>query len=138
MAFAGNLNDADEMLSEINMVPLIDVMLVMLIIFIITVPVLTHSVNLDLPRADNRPGQIQPESITLSVSASGAVYWNDAPVDDAQLTQRLAQAAGSQPQAAIYIRGDRKVPYEHVAQVMAAVQRSGIEKLGFITEPQSP
>jgi biopolymer transport protein ExbD len=135
MAFGGNLNDSDEVVSDINMVPLIDVMLVMLIIFIITVPVLTHSVKLDLPRADNTPNLIKPEAVNLSVTNDGGVYWNDEPVNDMQLVQRLEAAASKTPQPEVFIRGDRKVEYERVAQVMAAVQRAGVLKLGFVTEP---
>lgn len=117
------------------MVPLIDVMLVMLIIFILTVPVLTHSVNLDLPRADNQPNLIKPETVHLSVTVDGAVHWNEEAVDEAQLAARLEAAAAREPQPEIFIRGDRKVEYERVAQVMAAVQRAGMLKLGFVTEP---
>lgn len=135
MAFGGSLNHADDVISEINMVPLIDVMLVMLIIFILTVPVLTHSVHLDLPRADNQPNLIKPETVNLSVTADGAVHWNEEVVDEAQLAARLEAAAAREPPPEIFIRGDRKVEYERVAQVMAAVQRAGMLKLGFVTEP---
>ncbi len=135
MAFGGGLDNGDDMLSEINMTPLVDVMLVLLIIFIITVPVLTHSVKLDLPRADNTPNVVKPESVNLSVTAGGAIHWNEEAVDEAQLNARLAAAAQRQPQPEIFIRGDRKVDYERVVKVLAAVQRAGVLKLGFITEP---
>lgn len=135
MAFGGSLNHADDVVSEINMVPLIDVMLVMLIIFIITVPVLTHSVNLDLPRAENQPNLIKPETVYLSVTADGVIHWNEEAVDEVQLAARLEAAAAREPQPEIFIRGDRKVEYERVAQVMAAVQRAGMLKLGFVTVP---
>jgi biopolymer transport protein ExbD len=135
MAFGGNLNDSDDVVSDINMVPLIDVMLVMLIIFIITVPVLTHSVKLELPRADNTPNLVKPETVSLSVTTDGSVFWNDERVTDEQLDQRLEAAARKEQQPEIYFRGDRKVEYERVARVMAAVQRSGVLKLGFVTEP---
>lgn len=135
MAFGGNLNDNDDVVSDINMVPLIDVMLVLLIIFIITVPVLTHSVKLDLPRADNTPNLIKPETVNLSVTTDGSVFWNDERVSDEQLAQRLEAAAKVEPQPEVFIRGDRKVEYERVAQVMATVQRSGVLRLGFVTEP---
>lgn len=135
MAFGDNLSETDDVVSEINMVPLIDVMLVMLIIFIITVPVLTHSVKLELPRANNQPSITKPETVNLSVNAEGLVFWNDDSVNPMQLEARLAAAALQQPQPEIFIRGDRKVEYEHVAQVMAAVQRAGVLKLGFVTEP---
>jgi len=135
MAFGGSLNDSGDMVSDINMVPLIDVMLVLLIIFILTVPVLTHSVKLDLPRADNTPQKIEPDTVNLSITEDGTVFWNEDLMDEAHLGQRLAEAAARQPQPEIFIRGDRKVEYEHVAQVMAAVQRAGLLKLGFITDP---
>jgi biopolymer transport protein ExbD len=137
MAFGGKLDDSDEVLSDINMVPLIDVMLVMLIIFIITVPVLTHAVRLELPRAANAPQVVKPETVNLSVTAAGAVYWNDEPVSAEQLSLRLAAAAAASPQPEFFIRGDRRVEYEHVARVMAAVQRAGVLKLGFVLEPGS-
>lgn len=123
------------MVSEINMVPLIDVMMVLLIIFIITVPVLTHSVKLELPRADNQPNIVKPETVTISVTADGVLNWNDTVVDEAGLESRLRASAAQQPQPEVHIRGDRKVAYEHVIKTMAAAQRAGILKLGFITEP---
>ena len=135
MAFGSGLDSGDDMVSEINMTPLVDVMLVLLIIFIITVPVLTHSVKLDLPRADNTPNLVKPESVNISVTADGALHWNDDTVSDAQLTARLEAAATTQPQPEIFIRGDRQVDYERVVKVMAAVQRAGVLKLGFVTEP---
>ena len=137
MAFGGNLDDSDEMVSEINMTPLVDVMLVLLIIFIITVPVLTHSVNIDLPRAQNQAAIIKPQTVTISITANSQIYWNDTLVDQTNLETHLHTAARLQPQPEIHIRGDRKVNYEQVMKVMAAVQRSGIAKLGFITEPNN-
>ena len=135
MAFGGSLNDGDDVVSDINMVPLIDVMLVMLIIFIITVPVLTHSVKLDLPRADNQPNVVKPDTVQISVTADGRLVWNDLAVDAQGLEARLREAAARQPQPEIHIRGDRQVDYEHVVKAMAAAQRAGILKLGFVTEP---
>ncbi|ACE84757.1 ExbD/TolR family protein [Cellvibrio japonicus] len=137
MAFGGGLDDDSEVMSEINMTPLVDVMLVLLIIFIITVPVLTHSVKVDLPRADNTPNEIKPETINIAVSADGTVFWNDTPVSLEELEARLGAAAALQPQPEVHIRGDKAVSYEHVVTTMAAVQRAGILKLGFVTEPGS-
>ena len=128
-------DDDDDVLSEINMTPLVDVMLVLLIIFIITVPVLTHSVNIDLPRASNQVNVVKPQTITISVTQEGQVYWNELLVDKPQLSQKLQQVAAQQPQAEVHIRGDKKVDYEYVMQVMAEAQRNGVQKLGFITEP---
>jgi biopolymer transport protein ExbD len=134
MAFGAG-QDSDDVVSEINMTPLVDVMLVLLIIFIITVPVLTHSVKLDLPRAQNAPTSVKPDTVTLSVSADGAIHWNELPADANALEARLRAAAARQPQPEIHIRGDRHVDYEHVVKVMATAQRAGILKLGFVTEP---
>ncbi len=135
MAFGSSLEDADDVVSDINMTPLVDVMLVLLIIFIITVPVLTHSVKLDLPRATNEPSATQPQTVTISVTTDGAYHWNDDVVDAASLEARLQDAARQQPQPEVHIRGDRQVEYEHVMKAMAAAQRAGVLKLGFITEP---
>jgi len=134
MAF-GTQDDSDEVMNEINMTPLVDVMLVLLIIFIITVPVMKHAVNIDLPRATSQPQDSKPQTIRLSVDASGMYYWNEAPVAEADLAPQLQAAAARRPQPELHIRGDKAVRYEHVAQVMAAAQQAGLRKIGFITEP---
>jgi biopolymer transport protein ExbD len=134
MAF-GNDFDDDKDMSDINMTPLVDVMLVLLIIFIIAVPVITHTVKVDLPRADNTLNDIKPETINLTVSADGSIHWNEEAIAEDDLQARLTAEATKQPQPEIHIRGDRKVEYEHVMRVMANVQRSGILKLGFVSEP---
>ena len=134
----GTQDDSDQMLSEINMIPFIDVMLVLLIIFIITVPVIKHSVNIDLPQASNQKLLDKPENIRLSVAADGAYFWNDARVEDADFEQRLVAAAGQEPQPELHIRGDKAVRYERVALAMAAAQRAGVRKIGFVTEPAAP
>lgn len=129
-------DDDDDVVSEINMTPLVDVMLVLLIIFIITVPVLTHSVNIDLPRATNQPNVVQPKTISISITQTGQIYWNDLLVDKAMLAHKFKQvAAQTIQQPEVHIRGDKKANYEYVMQVMAEAQRSGVQKLGFITEP---
>ena len=138
MSFGGGFDDNnDEVMSEINMTPLVDVMLVLLIIFIITVPVITHSVKVDLPRADNTPNLIKPDTVNLAVDADGTLHWNKSVVSSSELDARLVAASQKEPQPEIHIRGDRKANYEEVLKVMAAVQRAGILKLGFVTEPQS-
>ena len=137
MAF-GTQDDTDEVMSKINMTPLVDVMLVLLIIFIITVPVMKHAVNIDLPRANNQAENARPETIRVSVDASGAYFWNESAITDDRLVAQLTSSAARQPQPELHIRGDRQVRYERVAQVMAAAQRSGIRKIGFITEPATP
>lgn len=137
MAFGGGLDDETDVMNEINMTPLVDVMLVLLIIFIITVPVLTHSVKIDLPRVDNTPNELKPETVNLAVNADGNIFWNETQVTMEELEARLAAESSKQPQPEVHIRGDKRVDYEHVIKTMAAVQRSGILKLGFVTEPGS-
>jgi biopolymer transport protein ExbD len=134
MSFATQ-DDADEVMNEINMTPLVDVMLVLLIIFIITVPVMKHAVNVDLPRAVNQPELITPETVRLSVAAEGDYFWNGTPIDDSELASRLQAEAAKEPQPELHINGDKAVRYERVAQAMAAAQRAGVRKIGFITEP---
>ena len=134
----GTQDDSDEMMAEINMIPFIDVMLVLLIIFIITVPVIKHAVNIDLPRASNEKLVDKPQNVRLSVDASGAYYWNEAPIEDTDLAARLAQIAAMEPQPELHIRGDKAVRYERVATAMASAQRAGVRKIGFITEPAQP
>ncbi len=131
----GTQQDSDDMLSEINMIPFIDVMLVLLIIFIITVPVIKHAVNIELPQATLEKVLDKPENIRLSVDADGTYFWNDQRVDDADFATQLAAAAAREPQPELHIRGDKAVRYERVAQAMATAQRSGVRKIGFITEP---
>lgn len=135
MAF-GTQDETDDVMNEINMTPLVDVMLVLLIIFIITVPVMKHSVNIDLPRASSNPQDSKPETIRLSVDAQGQYYWNEQRVAETELESRLRTEAGKQPQPELHIRGDKEARYEFVAQAMAAAQRSGLRKIGFITEPK--
>ncbi len=137
MAF-GTQDDTDEVMNEINMTPLVDVMLVLLIIFIITVPVMKHAVNIDLPRATNQPQDAKPQTVRLSVDAAGQYYVNEAAVADTDLPFLLKTEAAKQPQPELHIRGDKAVRYERVAQAMAAAQQSGLKKIGFITEPKLP
>jgi biopolymer transport protein ExbD len=135
MAF-GTQDDTDEVMNEINMTPMVDVMLVLLIIFIITVPVMKHAVNIDLPKATNVPQDAKPETVRLSVDAAGDYYWNENKVTDAALQLQLKAAATQNPQPELHIRGDKDVRYERVATAMAAAQQAGIKKIGFITEPK--
>ena len=135
MAF-GTQNDADEVMNEINMTPLVDVMLVLLIIFIITVPVMKHSVNVDLPKAQNLPEETKPETVRLTVDADGKYHWNEFAITDEDLVRQLEAEAAKEPQPDLHIRGDKSVRYERVAQAMAAAQRAGVRKIGFVTDPQ--
>ena len=135
MAF-GTQDETDEVMNEINMTPLVDVMLVLLIIFIITVPVMKHSVNIDLPRVSSQQELIKPQTLRLSVNAEGDYFIDDARISDADLAPRLQAAAAQNPQPDLHIRGDKAVRYERVAQAMAAAQQAGLHKIGFITEPR--
>ncbi len=135
MAF-GTQDEPDEVMNEINMTPLVDVMLVLLIIFIITIPVMKHAVNIDLPRATNEQEVTKPETVRLSVAADGSYYWNESRMEDSELLPRLQAEGTKEPQPELHIRGDKEVRYERVAQVMAAARQAGVRKIGFITEPQ--
>jgi biopolymer transport protein ExbD len=128
--------DNDEMNSTINTTPLVDVMLVLLIIFLITIPVVTQSVKLELPKERNLPTQTKPENIVIAVNADGEVYWGVERVKDNEaLVARLKKEAVKEPQPEVHIRGDMEVRYESVGRVVVACQRAGIFKVGFITEP---
>jgi biopolymer transport protein ExbD len=134
----GSLSDADDDFNpEINTTPLVDVMLVLLIIFIITVPVMNHSVKIDLPRASSQPDETKPENINLSIDADGKLYWNAELIDASQLQARIAVAASRKPQPELHLRAERTTQYERVAQVMAAAQSAGLGKIGFVTDPKA-
>src|ERR1700720_2721199 len=131
----GNTGEASVMAS-INTTPLVDVMLVLLIIFLITIPVINKTVKVDLPKAVNIPTQTKPENITIAVDKEGNVYWNDKRVPDrSALLGFIREAAVRKPQPEIHIRGDKETRYEAVGRVMYAIQRGGIQKVGFLTEP---
>jgi len=136
MAF-GTQDEPDEVMNEINMTPLVDVMLVLLIIFIITVPVMKHAVAIDLPRASSERELTKPENIVFSIKADGSYYWNDQLISDADLGPRLAAEAAKDPQPELHIRGDKDVRYERVAKAMSAAREAGVRKIGFITEPDA-
>ncbi len=136
MAFGGFNKAGDSTpMAEINMVPLIDVMLVLLVIFIITAPLLTHAVKIDLPRVSSQPNLTKPDNIQLGIRADGDVYWNGELVDTAALDLRMKSAATIKPQPEVHIRADRITEYQKVAQVMAAAARAGLNKIGFVSEP---
>ena len=126
----------DEVIAEINTTPLVDVMLVLLIIFLITIPVVTQTVPMSLPKEVNRARQTKPENIEISVDRAGAVYWNAQPVaDHAALVARLKDIGVKNPQPEVHIRGDEKSRYAAVGRVLYACQRAGILKISFVTEP---
>jgi len=126
----------DEAISTINTTPLVDVMLVLLIIFLITIPVVTQSVGVKLPEETNIPRQTKPENIEIAVTRDGDVYWGMQLVrDNEELVNRLKVIATQQPQPEVHIRGDQSGRYEFVGRVVFAAQRAGIQKVGFVTEP---
>ena len=126
----------DEVVSTINTTPLVDVMLVLLIIFLITIPVVTQTVPLNLPKETNIARQTKPENIEISVNKDGDVYWNAQLVaDNEALFQRLKKIAVMTPQPEVHIRGDEKARYESVGRVIFACQRAAILKISFVTEP---
>ncbi len=129
----------DEAISAINTTPLVDVMLVLLIIFLVTIPVITQSVPVTLPQEKNLPRQTKPENIEIAVTKDGDVYWGLIPVrDNEELVDRLKKIAVMQPQPEVHIRGDMAGRYEFVGRVVFAAQRAGIAKVNFVTEPPAP
>ncbi|SAL75385.1 ExbD/TolR family protein [Caballeronia telluris] len=138
MAMSPFASDEDDgMMSEINMTPLVDVMLVLLIIFLVTIPAMNHAVKIDLPHASSQPQDTKPAHVNLAVEADGTILWDDQKVDDTALAARIAQASKQSPQPELHLRADRKVPYERVADVMSAAQAGGLSKIGFVTEPKA-
>jgi biopolymer transport protein ExbD len=122
-------------MSEINTTQLVDVMLVLLVIFIITAPLLTHAVKIDLPQATSQPLPDKPEVISLAIDASGKTYWNDMPLAQGEIKQKLLQITDQKPQPELNIRADKETRYQILAEVMADAQNAGITKLGFLSEP---
>ena len=132
----GSGGDEDEITSTINTTPLVDVMLVLLIIFLITIPVVTQSIAMSLPKEINIARQTKPENIEISVNRDGDVFWNNQPVADSEaLFQRLKKIAVQDPQPEVHIRGDEKSRYESIGRVVFACQRAAIAKISFVTEP---
>ncbi len=126
----------DEIIGTINTTPLVDVMLVLLIIFLITIPVVTTSIKVDLPKEKNVIRETKPENVIISVDRAGKIFLYDTPIkNSADLIDRMKKFAVMQPQPEVHIRGDSEVRYESVGRVVVACQRAGIFKVGFITEP---
>jgi biopolymer transport protein ExbD len=131
-------DEEERAMSEINTTPLVDVMLVLLIVFMITIPVITHTVPLELPDVENLPTQTKPENINISVNKDGQIYWNMALVPDTNaLLERLKTIAVMKPQPEVHVRADQVTRYEYVGRVILTAQRAGIQKVGFITEPSA-
>ncbi len=138
MSFASlNDDDGNEPLAEINMIPLIDVMLVLLVIFIVTAPLLGHAVKVDLPRASSQPNAATPVQVRLTLAADGSAYWEGQPVAASELEARLQQVAASDPQTELQLHADGAVAYRKVAEVMSAAARTGLTRIGFVTDPRS-
>ena len=136
MAMSVGSGGEDELNSTINTTPLVDVMLVLLIIFLITIPVITKTVKVSLPKAANIPTETKPENITIAVDAQGNIYWNNEQIGSKdQLIEMIKLEAVKDPQPEIHIRGDSNARFEDVGRVLYAIQRGGIVKVGFITEP---
>jgi biopolymer transport protein ExbD len=139
MAFGGFSDSKQSMpMSEINVTPMVDVMLVLLVIFIITAPLFTHAIKLDLPTAQSAPAAEKPETVSLSINAEGGIFWDKERVSTTELDTKLAAAAQKKPQPELQLRADKSTRYEVIAQVMAAAQASGMTKMGFVTEPKAP
>ena len=137
MAFGGFARTGDATpLAEINMVPLIDVMLVLLVIFIVTAPLLTHAVKIDLPHAASTPNLTRPEHVNLAIDAGGHLFWNGEAVSRDALASRLAEAAHREQPPEVHIRADRATPYQNIAEVLAAAAKQGVTRIGFVSDPR--
>jgi biopolymer transport protein ExbD len=123
-------------MADMNVVPLVDVMLVLLVIFIVTAPLLTHAVKIDLPKASSAANITKPEHIEFGIRADGSLFWSGEAVTLDQIPQRFAQEAQMQPQPEVHIRADRHVHYEKVAQVMALAAKAGLVRIGFVSDPE--
>ncbi|WP_233860074.1 ExbD/TolR family protein [Paraburkholderia sp. HD33-4] len=131
----GGEGGEDEVISSINTTPLVDVMLVLLIIFLITIPVVTHTVQLQLPKETVQPLQTTPKSIEIAVNRDGEFFWNETLVDGPTLLARLKSVSEQQPQPEVHVRGDQSTRYEFIGRVITSCERAGIAKVSFITEP---
>jgi len=124
-------------MAEINMIPLIDVMLVLLVIFIITAPLLTHAVKIDLPKAASHANLTRPDHIALSIDSTGQLYWNGERIDRTQLAPRMAAAANIEPQPELHLRADQTTQYQALAEVLAAAGKAGLTRIGFVSDPRN-
>lgn len=137
MSFGSFNSQQHQAKAEINVVPLVDVMLVLLVIFIITAPLLTHSVKIDLPKASSNPNITKPEHIEFAIREDGSLFWNGELLPKETLVARFALEAKKDPQPELHIRADRLVHYEKVAQVMSEATKTGLVRIGFVTDPSS-
>ena len=137
MAFASFDNKSSGApVAEINMVPLIDVMLVLLVIFIVTAPLLTHAVKLDLPKVSSQANELKPDKIEFAIDAAGTLFWNGEVVTREVAAQRFAEEGRKQPQPEVHLRADQSVAYKFVAQTLGDASKAGLSKVGFISEPE--
>jgi biopolymer transport protein ExbD len=137
MAFASfDGKNGSAPMSDINMVPLIDVMLVLLVIFIITAPLLTHAVKLELPKVDSTPNQLRPDKIEFAIDATGQRFWNGEPVSRDDASRRLQAEGKKQPQPEVHLRADHAAAYRTVAETLADASKAGLSKIGFVSEPE--
>ena len=136
MAFGGfHQGGQGKPMADINMIPLIDVMLVLLVIFIITAPLLTHAVKIDLPKAASHPNITKVENVQLGINAESVIYWNGEVVDKPEMQRRMAVAAKLDPQPELHIRADKTTQYQALAEVMAEASKAGLVKIGFVSDP---
>ena len=139
MAFASFDNrNASAPMAEINMVPLIDVMLVLLVIFIVTAPLLTQAVKLELPKANAQPNIVKADKVEFAIDAAGQRFWNGEPVDRTEAAKRFIEEGKKQPQPEIHLKADQSVAYRSVAQTLADATKAGLTKVGFISDPEAP
>ena len=138
MAFASfDRKSSSAPVSDINMVPLIDVMLVLLVIFIVTAPLLTHAVKLDLPKASSQVNELKPDKIEFAIDGAGVRFWNGETVTREEAAQRFADAGQKQPQPEVHLRADQAVAYRYVAETLADASKAGLSKVGFVSEPDA-
>lgn len=139
MAFGGfDKPGSGHTVSEINMIPLIDVMLVLLVIFMITAPMMTHAVKIDLPKASSIPQRPEQPPIALSIDADGQLFWNQEKLDRAECGKRLAELGQAPEQPELHIRADQNAPYRHIAETLADAAKAGVTRIGFVSEPERP
>ncbi len=135
MAFGGLEGSQNRPMAEINTTPLVDVMLVLLIIFIITAPLMTQALKVDLPKANAQALQPKPEAIALSIDESGGLFWNKEPVSDAEALVRMKAAAVRDEQPPVHLSADKQLTYQRITEVLALLKQAGLSKVGFVTTP---
>lgn len=131
-----SVSEQAQPMSEINTTPLVDVMLVLLVIFIMTAPLLTHAVKVDLPQATSKPVEEKPDSVDLAIDAEGNVFWNDQKLSEGELDQKLLQVSQQKNPSELQIRADKNTRYQVLSEVLAKAQTHGVTKLGFVSQPK--